>query len=214
MRRLAAKLNATTSKLILTYLAILTIAGLTACGSNTIAPPTESSTAKPTATFQSIQVTVPPREIPTPTPVPAGTPTTKGSVRSFPELLKNPEGLTIGPLVTTWQDFLNDSVMTFTGNTWDLCGRGNGVSSGEIMNGGIVWTIGLPREGMLGNEIFFTLWNPEGDIGRAYVLGYENETPVLKIVTNYRYTDTVTPFTYRDDPIPFESFELTTCLNL
>jgi hypothetical protein len=120
----------------------------------------------------------------------------------------------VGPLVTNWQNFLNDSVIVFGNNTWDLCGRGNGVAAGELMTGGIVWTLGLPREGMLGNEVFFTVWNPETDVGAAYVLGYQNDTPILRIVTNYRYTDTVTPFTYEGDPIPFESFELTNCLNL
>jgi hypothetical protein len=198
----------------LIYIAILVNFGLAACGSNTSTPEIESQTANPTATFQSIQVTVPPREIPTPTLAPAVTPTTKGSVRSFPELLKNPDGITFGPLITTWQNHLNDSVLEFRGNTWDLCAAGNGTASGELINANIVWTIGPPREGMHGNEVFFSVWNPGDTMFRAYVLGYENDAPVLKIVTNYEFADTVTPFIYQDDPIPFESFELTTCLNL
>ena len=197
----------------------LAIVGLTtiaigACGSNTVAEPTATSTPRPVATFVSIEVTVPSEEPPTPTPIPEGTPSTKGSPRSFPENLKSTEGLTIGPLLSSWQAHLDHSVLKFENNTWDLCAQGNGVALGKFMNGGIVWTIGPPREGMLGNEVFFTLWNPENDLGGAYVLGYENDSAVLKIVTNYKYSDTVTPFTYADDPIPFESFELTTCLNL
>lgn len=116
--------------------------------------------------------------------------------------------------MTTWQDYLNDSVMVFDGNTLDLCGRGNGVAIGKFMNGGIVWTLGLPREGMEPNEVFFTLWNPENDVGGAFVLGYENDTPLLRIVTNYKYSDPITPFTYREETLPFETYELTNCLNL
>ncbi|MDG0867989.1 hypothetical protein [Candidatus Lucifugimonas marina] len=186
-----------------------------ACGSNSpAANPTATSTPQPAATFVSIQVTVPSNEPPTPTPIPEGTPSTKGSPRSFPENLKSTEGLTIGPLLTSWQAYLDASVIRFEGQTLDLCAQGNGVALGTVMNGGIVWTIGPPREGMLGNEVFFTLWNPEKDLGGAFVLGYQNDSPVLKLVTNYKYSDTVTPFTYKGDPIPFQSFELTTCLNL
>ena len=198
-------------------LAMLTTAlvALVACGSNSpVADATATDTPQPTATFVSIQVTVASEEPSTPTPIPEGTPSTKGSSRSFPENLKSTEGLTIGPLLTSWQAFLDASVISFEGTTLDLCAQGNGVASGQFMSGGIVWTIGPPRAGMLGNEVFFTLWNPENDRGAAFVLGYESDSPVLKVVTNYKYSDTVTPFTYDGDPIPFESFELTTCLNL
>jgi len=116
--------------------------------------------------------------------------------------------------MSTWQAFLDSSVVTFENTVLDLCGHGNGVAAGDVMNGGIVWTLGLPREGMLGNEVFLLLWNPENDVGRAFVLGYVDDSPVFKFITNYNYSDTVTPFTYEGDPIPFDSYELTTCLNL
>jgi hypothetical protein len=202
----------------ITSLAIAIIAA--ACGSGSdgtdsdSTAPTAQSAAQPTATFQSIQVTsiadAPPTEVPTP----AGTPSTRGASKDFPEILDTSENLTVGPRMTSWQNYLNDSVMIFESNTWDLCKRGNGVALGKLMNGGIVWTLGLPREGMLGNEVFFTVWNPQEDVGAAYVLGHQNDTPVLKVVTNYEYTDTVTPYTYKGEPIPFEMYELTNCLNL
>lgn len=186
----------------------------TACGSGSESSPAQANTPEPTPTFQSIQVTVPPEDIPTATPEPQGTPSTKGGPRSFPEILKNPEGLTVGPLVSSWQNYLDDSVIVFGNNKWDMCAAGNGIAEGDLMNGGMVWTIGLPREGMVGKEVFMLLWNPINDIGLEYVLGYDDGNPILKIITNYEYTDTVTPFTYEGDPIPFETFELTGCLNL
>ena len=199
---------------ILAVVATVIAIAITACGSNSAAEPTGTSAPHPTATFQSIQVTVPPNETPTPVPTPEGTPSTRGSARSFPELLKTSETLTVGPLMSTWQAFLDSSVVTFENTVLDLCGHGNGVAAGDVMNGGIVWTLGLPREGMLGNEVFLLLWNPENDVGRAFVLGYVDDSPVFKFITNYNYSDTVTPFTYEGDPIPFDSYELTTCLNL
>lgn len=60
----------------------------------------------------------------------------------------------------------------------------------------------------------FLVWNPKNDTGGAFVVGYENATPHLKLITNYRDGVAVSPFTYEDKITPFESFELTNCLNL
>jgi hypothetical protein len=193
----------------------IALLALAACGSSPdAAEPTQTATPKPVATFQVVEVTVPTEGTATPVPTPEGEPSTKGVPREFPENLKSPEGVTIGPLITGWQDYLNDSVIMFDNHTVDLCARGNGVAIGKILNGGIVWSIGPPREGMLGNEIFFLIWNPENDTGGAFVAGYENDSPYLKVVNNYRYGDPTTPYTYSGVVETFESFELTDCLNL
>ncbi len=104
--------------------------------------------------------------------------------------------------------------MIFGNNTWDLCTAERGLAVGELMNGNLLWTIGPPREGMLGNEVSLLVWNVDNDIGRAYVTGYLDGTPVLKQVSNYDNYDTVTPFEYTGEPIPFGLYELTACLNL
>lgn len=196
----------------ITAIALVVIA---ACGSSpALAGPTPTATPRPVATFQVIQVTPVPEGTPTPAPTVEPIGSTKGVPKEFPENLKSPENLTVGPLISGWQNYLNDSVIVFDGHTLDLCARGNGIAEGTILDGGIVWTIGPPREGMLGNEVFFTVWNPENDTGGAFVLGYENDTPLLKVITNYSYRDPTTPFTYQDEVIPFESFELKECLNL
>ncbi len=156
---------------------------LAACGSSpAAAEPTQTATPKPVATFQTVKVTAIPEGTPTPVPTLESEASTKGVPREFPENLKSPEGLTLGPLITGWQAYLNDSVIVLKDQTVDLCARGNGVAIGKIMNGGIVWTIGPPREGMLGNEIFFLIWNPENDAGGAFVAGYEKDSPYLKVV--------------------------------
>lgn len=193
----------------------IALLALTACGSSPGAvEPTQTATPKPVATFQTVKITPIPEGTPTPVPTLESEASTKGVPKEFPDNLKSREGLTMGPLITGWQDYLNDSVIIFSDHTLDLCARGNGIAVGTILDGGIVWTIGPPREGMLGNEIFFTVWNPENDTGGAFVLGYENDSPYLKLITNYRYGDASTPFTYVDEITPFESFELTDCLNL
>ena len=206
-----AKSTLTNWKMAVVCIALL---GLTACGSGSteISEPADAPTVKPAATFQSIKVTVPPAETPTPEPTAEGTPTTKGVTRPFPELLKTTEGVTIGPLLTTWQSYLSDGVMVFENNAWDLCYNERGTGQGEMFVGDIIWTLGPPRVKMLGNELFLIVWHPETKDGVALVVGYQNETPILKRITNYDQYGSE-PFEYIGNPIPFEMYELTTCVN-
>jgi hypothetical protein len=74
---------------------------LTACGSPpAAAEPTPSATPEPVATFQTVKVTAVPEG--TPTPVPTVEVSTRGKPRDFPELLKQPEGVSIGSGMSAW----------------------------------------------------------------------------------------------------------------
>ena len=116
--------------------------------------------------------------------------------------------------MSTWQSYLDDSVIIFGNNTWDLCTAGRGLAIGELMNGNLVWTLALPREGMLGNEIVLTAWNPDTERFGAFVAGYADDSPYLKLINNYNNYDTTVQFVYDGASFNFQAYELTNCLNL
>lgn len=205
--------DSTTRVLVVCSIALL-IAVVAACGSSESADPTVKNTVQPTATFQTIQVTIPTNETPTPVPAAESATSTRGAPRPFPELLKTAENVTTGPLISGWQGYLDTGVMVFENNTWDFCDSGRGVAFGDALNGPTRWTLAPPAEslGLEANEITIGVGSPTEEKGYAGVLSYENDQPVLKPIQsfNQRSTEKVE---YVNDPIPFEMYELTSCLN-
>ena len=160
-------------------ISVVALVALTACGSGpTEAAPTQTATPKPVATFETVKVTAVPEG--TPTSVPTVEVSTRGAPRDFPELLKQPEGVSTGSGMFTWQAYLDDGVMVFEGEVWDLCEGFRGIAAGGDMKGNILWSLGPSTAELKSNELFLYILSFEHDSGRILVVGYKNEVPVLK----------------------------------
>ncbi len=205
-------IRSVTQNIVVIAIALL-IALSAACGSASNSTLAEKNTPQPTATFISIQVTVPPIETPTPGPIVDETPTTRGAPHPFAELLKTPENVTTGPLISGWQSYFDNGVMVFENNVWDFCTSGRGVATGDSLNGLTRWTLAPPRAslGLQANEITIAIWSPVEEKGHAGVLSFENDHPVLKPIKSFDQRSDE-PVEYIGDPIPFEMHELTTCV--
>ena len=83
-------------------LIVVTAAG---CGSEAGQSAAQSTPVAPGPTFQVIKVTVPPDISSTPgdSSEEKTEAVSKGGLRQFPEILKQSEGLTIGPVISSWQ---------------------------------------------------------------------------------------------------------------
>jgi hypothetical protein len=191
---------------------VVALIALTACGSSPeAAEPTPSATPKAVATFQTVKVTAVPEG--TPTPVPTIEVSTRGKPRDFPELLKQGEGVSTGSGMAKWQAYLDNAVMLFDGEAWDLCEGGRGlVDSGEL-KGDILWSIAPATAELKSNELLLYAYSFEKDAGRGFVTGYENDAPVLKPIVG-RSLYSTDPIEFAGDPIPFEMYELKECLNI
>ena len=63
------------------------------------------------------------------------------------------------------------------------------------------------------NELFLYAISFEKEAGKAFVTGYENDTPVLKPIERRSLYDT-SPVEFVGDHIPFEMYDLKECLNV
>ena len=153
----------------------------TGCGSGAGQSAAQPTPVAPSPTFQTIKVTVPPEAPPEPgdSPDVESEAISKGGLRLFPEILKQSEGLTIGPVISSWQSYLDDGVVAFDDEEWSLCRGGRGNSVGEIFGGNIVWTLGPPTPDLNSNEIIFQAWEVTRGVGHRYVLSFRDDQPTL-----------------------------------
>ncbi len=190
----------------------IALIALAACGSGpTAAAPTQTATPKPEATFQTVKITVVPEG--TPTPIPTVEVSTRGAPRDFPEFLKQPEGVSTGSGMATWQAYLDDAVLIFQDEVWDLCEGGRGLADSGELEGDIWWSIGPATVELKANELFLYFWSFEKQMGKGFVTGYENDAPVLKPIA-WRSLYSTDPVEFVGDHIPFDMYELKECLNI
>jgi hypothetical protein len=176
--KLPGALVARTIVLVAISLLATAVAG---CGSDAGQSAAQSTQVAPSPTFQTIKVTVPPEASSSP-----GDSTdaevkavSKGGLRQFPEILKQSEGLTIGPVISSWQSYLDDGVIAFDDEEWSLCAGGRGNSVGDIFSGNIVWTLGPPPPDLNSNEIILQAWEVTRDVRHRYVLSVRDDRPAL-----------------------------------
>jgi len=192
-------------------LIVVTAAG---CGSEAGRSAAQSTPVAPGPTFQVIKVTVPPDISSTPgdSSEEKTEAVSKGGLRQFPEILKQSEGLTIGPVISSWQSYLDDGVVAFDDEEWSLCRGGRGNAVGEIFSGNIVWTLGPPTPGLNSNEIFLQAWEVTRDVGHRYVLSFRDSQPVL--IPFDRDAPPGEQLSDREDEVQaFEVYELHFCTN-
>ena len=192
--------------------ASLLFAVAAACGSADSTAPAQSEPVEPSPTFVTIEVTSAvgfesEAEANTTAEVPISS---RGAPREFPEILKQTDGLSIGPVMSGWQDYLTNSVFMFEDNSWDLCAGLRGNAEGSIITGAIVWTIGPPTPNLKSNEITFGAWSPIQDKWMGGVLGTNDGRPVFKLIEPWdRYSGE--PIVLTGEEIPIEVFELVFC---
>lgn len=190
----------------------IALIALVACGSGSAeAAPTQTATPKPVATFQTVKITVVPEG--TPTPIPTVEVSTRGAPRDFPEFLKQPEGVSTGSGMATWQTYFDNGVMVFEDEVWDLCEGFRGLAASGELKGNILWSLGPATAELKSNELFLYAISFEKEAGKAFVTGYENDTPVLKPIERRSLYDT-SPVEFVGDHIPFEMYDLKECLNV
>jgi hypothetical protein len=203
--------NATRLFTITSFGAILAI--LVACGGDSTAAPTPpTSTPRPVATFQSIQVTAVPDATATPEPTTEADTPTKGVPKPFPEVLSSAEQASLGTLLSTWETYLENTVLEFEDNAWDLCGAARGYAAGSLFNGNLLWSMGPARFDFEVNEIALEVYEVETRGGMRYAVGYRNGQPVLRPANYNPYSGDPTEFLV--DPIPFQAYELNRCVNI
>lgn len=134
----------------------------------------------------------------------------RGDPRPFPEILKQTDGLSIGPVLSAWQTYLTNSVFVFDENAWDLCANLRGSAEGSIVAGVIVWTIGPPTPELKSNEITFGVWSPIQEKGMRTVLGTDAGSPVMKMTEPWNQYSS-DPIIFTGEEIPFDVHELIYC---
>ncbi len=198
------------------FLLALALAVMAACGTNAeakqVSQPTEPPEASPT--FVSIQVTTEPESSTTESADPEAPKSTRGASRAIPELLTKADDISIGQLLSSWENYLFSGVLEFENNSWDLCNGERGTARGDQYNTDILWTIGPPRVEMQAGEVLLEVWAVGEKSSVRYVIGYENDSAVLKETSGFDLYDVSKPWEYVGDPIPFEMYELLVCNNL